>query len=264
MPEKKFYQQDLFKFAFFPQYQSCIDYLATELADPEEWDFTDTHSKKHSILKNYLEHIFRKLRAEDKISFTSDNGYCCFNTGLVTKNLEEIFAFFFKNRKEGEGIPPYVFKSFCKKSDAALLRTFKSALPKIADFFQKPEDLLFNPNCELIPDIDHIIQDNLCRFPIAMQGSGDAEIRRRLEGAIDEARKKVRTNYKVAVPQFYKNRIQLLLPLCLTPNSPNPDLALVVHKIENNTYTARTCLTLKMAYTNARLIVKPQSTWLKP
>lgn len=109
MPEKKFYQQDLFKFAFFPQYQSSIDYLATELADPEEWDFTDTHSKKHSILKNYLEHIFRKLRAEDKISFTSDNGYCCFNTGLVTKNLEEIFAFFFKNRKEGEGIPPVCF-----------------------------------------------------------------------------------------------------------------------------------------------------------
>lgn len=264
MAANKFFQQELFKFSIFPKYQSCIDDLATNLADPEEWDFSDDKRKSHSILKNYLEHIFRKLRAENKICFTANNEYCCFNTGLVTKNLEEIFAFFFKNKNQGEGVPPYVFKCFCKKSDGALLRTFKSSLPKIADFFQKPEDLLFNPNCELIPDIDHIIQDNLSRFPAAMQGSGDAEIRRRLEGAIDEARKKVRTNYKTAVPQFYGNRIQLLLPLCLTPNSPNPDLALVVHKIENNTYTTRTCLTLKMAYNNARLIVKPQSTWLKP
>ncbi len=47
-------------------------------------------------------------------------------------------------------------------------------------------------------------------------------------------------------------------------NSPNPDLALVAHKIDNTTYTARTCLSLKMAYNNARLIVKPQSSWLKP
>ena len=89
-------------------------------------------------------------------------------------------------------------------------------------------------------------------------------MRRKLEGAIEEVKKKVKTNYKVAVPQYYKGRIQLLLPLCLTPNSPNPDLALVVHKIDDITYTARTCLTLKMAYNNARLIVKPQSAWLKP
>lgn len=263
MSENKFIQQELFKFAFIPKYQLAIDSLAN-LADPEDWDFSDAKSKKYAILKSYLEHTFRKVRSEDKIRFTSNNEYCCFNTGLVTKNLEEIFAFFFKNKNQGEDLPPYVLKCFCKKSDATLLRIFKSSLPKIADFFQKPEDLLFNPNCELIPDIDHIIQDNIDRFPVAIQESGQAEIRRRLEGAINEARKKVRTNYKTAVPQYYKNRIQLLLPLCLTPNSPNPDLALVVHKIENDTYTARTCLTLKMAYTNARLIVKPQSTWLKP
>lgn len=71
-------------------------------------------------------------------------------------------------------------------------------------------------------------------------------------------------NYKIAVPQYYDGKIQLLLPLCLTSGSPNPDLALVVHRLNDKTYTARTCLTLKMAYNNARLIVKPQSNWLKP
>ena len=264
MAANKFFQQELFKFSIFPKYQSCIDDLATNLADPEEWDFSDDKRKRHSILKNYLEHIFRNLRAETNICFTANNEYCCSNTGHVTNNLEEQFPFFFRSTNQGAVFQPYFFKCFVTNSDVELMRTFTSFLPTIADFFQKPEDLLFNPNCELIPDIDHIIQDNLSRFPAAMQGSGDAEIRRRLEGAIDEARKKVRTNYKTAVPQFYGNRIQLLLPLCLTPNSPNPELALVVHKIENNPYTARTCLTLKMAYNNARLIVKPQSTWLKP
>ena len=261
----KYQINGLFEFAFIPKYNEAIDFLATKLADPEEWDFSDAIEKKHSILKNYLEHIYRKLSSEGKIAFSSNNAYACFNTGLVTKNLEEIYAFFYKN-SEGcrANSKPYYLKCFAKKSDPQLLKVFKSNLPSIANFFQRPEDLLFNPNCDLIPDIDHIIEDNRLRFPIPMQTCGEAEMRRKLEGAIEEVKKKVKTNYKVAVPQYYTGRIQLLLPLCLTPNSPNPDLALVVHKIDDITYTARTCLTLKMAYNNARLIVKPQSAWLKP
>ena len=144
------------------------------------------------------------------------------------------------------------------------MKTFPSNHPDIADFFQRPEDLIFNPRCKLIPQLDHIIDDNLNRFPSHIKSLDSAEIRRRLDGAIEEVKKRVKTNYKLAVPQFYNNRIQLLLPLNLTPGSPNPDLALAIHKICPDTYTARTCLTLKMAYNNARLIVKPQSAWLKP
>lgn len=47
----------------------------------------------------------------------------------------------------------------------------------------------------------------------------------------------------------------------LTSGSSLPDLALATYR-ERNTYVARTCLTLKMAYSNARLIVQPQSSWL--
>jgi len=145
-----------------------------------------------------------------------------------------------------------------------LLNHFHDHLPEIADFFQKPEELIFNPKYSLVPDIDHIIDDNKERFPLHMRHFDNAEMRRKLEGAIEEVRRKVRTNYEIAVPQYFNGKTQLLLPLCLTPNSPNPDLALAVYKLNDVTYTARTCLTLKMAYNNARLIVKPQSTWLKP
>ncbi|MBS1626147.1 MAG: DUF3825 domain-containing protein [Bacteroidetes bacterium] len=261
----KTFNSELFKFALFPAYDKAIDYLATSLADKEDWDFSDSTNKNHGILKNYLEFTFRKLVQEKKVCFTPDNKYACFNTGLVTENLEDIFAFFeeYKNPKPGF-TTPFCFKAFLKKSDNNILRHFSHCIPDVANFFDKPELLIFNPKCDLIPDLDHIMRDNLSRFPAHLHGAGDAEVRRQLIGSIDEVQKKVRTNYKIAVPQYYDNKIQLLLPLCLTPGSPNPDLALVVHKLNDTTYTARTCLTLKMAYNNARLIVKPQSNWLKP
>lgn len=259
------FASELFKFAVYPSYNNAIKFLAEELASPEEWDYSDTHEKRHTILKNYLEFTFRKLKQEGKIAYSSNNKHACFNTGLVTNNLEDIFAYFeeYKNPRQGSTVP-FCFKAFLKESDNNILRNFSGNIPDIANFFDKPELLIFNPKCRLIPDIDHIIQDNISRFPDHLHGAGDGELRRQLIGAIDEIKKKVRTNYKIAVPQYYDGKIQLLLPLCLTAGSPNPDLALVVHKLNDDTYTARTCLTLKMAYNNARLIVKPQSNWLKP
>jgi hypothetical protein len=255
---------ELFKFAFFPDYNASIAYLAENLADPEYWDFSDATTRNYSILKNYLEFTFRKLQSEKKIVFTGDNKFASFNTGLVTRNLEEIFAFFeiYKNPKPNHSTP-YCFKVFLKKSDNSILSNFGHSIPEVANYFEKPELLILNPKCELIPDIEHIIGDNIARFPVHLQKADGAELRRQLFGAIDEVKKKVRTNYKIAIPQYYDGKIQLLLPLCLTAGSPNPDLALVIHRLNDKTYTARTCLTLKMAYNNARLIVKPQSDWLK-
>lgn len=259
------FNSELFKFAVIPNYNNAVRFLAETLAEREDWDFSDVQTKSYSILKNYLEFTFRKLQQEKKVIFTTDNKFACFNTGLMTDNLEDIFAFFeeYKNPRSGFNTP-YCFKAFLKKSDNNILRNFSSNIPDIANFFEKPELLIFNPKCDLIPDIDHIIKDNIARFPSHLQRADDAELRRQVTGAIDDVKKRVRANYKIAVPQYYDGKIQLLLPLCLTSGSPNPDLALVAHRLNDKTYTARTCLTLKMAYNNARLIVKPQSNWLKP
>jgi len=118
---KKQFISELFKFALFPNYDNAISYLADNLADKEVWDFSDSTKKNNSILKNYLEFTFRKLKQEKKITFTTDNKYACFNTGLVTVNLEDIFAFFeeYKNPKDGYSTP-FCFKAFLKKSDNIL------------------------------------------------------------------------------------------------------------------------------------------------
>lgn len=258
----------LFRFAFFPKYEENIKDLAETLVDAEPWDFSDSNEKKFSILKNYLNYYYQRLKEESKILFTKDNEYCIFNTGLVTRNQEDIFAFFqiFKvNEFSKDNHSQYFFKSFLKHSDPILLEKFGELLPEPANFFEKPELLLINPKYKIIPDIEHIIEDNKNRFPAHLQKSDNAELRRQIKGAIDDVTKKVRTNYKIAIPQYYDGKVQLLLPLCLTSGSPNPDLALVVNKVlGQEIYSAVTCLILKMAYNNARLIVKPQSEWLKP
>lgn len=83
-----------------------------------------------------------------------------------------------------------------------------------------------------------------------------------LTGAIDNAKERVRRNYKAAVPQYYRGRIQLLLPLCLS-NPKVADLALVV-EAHDGFYRAATCLTLDMAYNNARQLARPDRDWLQP
>jgi len=88
------YKNHLFQFAFFPKYEESIEFLATTLADNENWNYSGSRTKKFPILKSYLEFTFRKLSSEKKIAFTSDNSHACFNTGLVTENLEDIYSFF--------------------------------------------------------------------------------------------------------------------------------------------------------------------------
>lgn len=264
---------ELLEFAQFLKFEDNLTHLATRLTLSEVWTYSDPAKEKAEgnnaatfkfpILRNYLEHTFRKVRAEDKIIYTeTDKNHACFNTGLVTPNLEEIFGLFEKN-KFTRPTAPYFFKAFIKKSDVEFLTHFSQIQPQTADYFDKPEMLLFNPKIEIIPDIDHIIQDNKHRFPSSLKTSSDREIRTRLIGAIDDTSKRVKINYKLAIPQYYDNKFQLLLPLYLADGA-KPDLVLVIEKINPTTYSARTCLTIGMAYNNARLIVCPHSEWLQP
>ena len=56
--------------------------------------------------------------------------------------------------------------------------------------------------------------------------------------------------------------MQLLLPLCLLQDG-KADLALVVEKEKDGrAYRGNTVLTLDMAYSNARLLARPDPDWL--
>lgn len=86
----------------------------------------------------------------------------------------------------------------------------------------------------------------------------------RLKAATDLAVKRVRWNYKTAIPCYYPSRrkMSFMLPLGLVRDN-QADIALVVEKNNSGTYQGQTILPLQAAYIDARLICRPDSDWLR-
>ena len=253
--------EDLYAFAFCPEplYARLAD-----LAYPEPW------GDGNRILRNYLLFSFRRAvqltregaptAAPRALPLVFDDDLCLFNTGLYTRRYETIYALFEPNAREGAA-QRWFLKGFFKESDPAL--TSFERLPCRVRFAEDPADLVFDYRLPIRSNIDHILGDerNLSRIPAALMGEDKSLLlRRTFEGAVMEAARRAAANYTLAVPQFYNGRIQLLLPLCLT--SDVPELALTIQR-EDGFYSARTCLTLEMAYNNARLICRPESPWIR-
>lgn len=247
-------------FAFFPpQIRDAMYGSLAGLADKENW------GDNNRILKSYIDHTYRRLERENKISFTRDNGRACFNTGLFTPGYEEIFAVFTRNTVPNH--QPYYFKGFFVKSDKEVMSFFSPDFPRQADYFFDPPKLIFNPKLEIVIDTEHILSDNIGRIPATLQDKSQDVLSRLMNAAIEEAKKRAKMNWRLAVPQYYQNKIQLLLPLYIgltSCNYTNPDAALVIESLKDNIYQGVTILTVEMAYNNARLIAKPNSDWLKP
>lgn len=250
---------ELFDFAFFPNFNESMVALANLAAD-ETWCFANDNDQ-YSILKSYLEHTLRRVKHEKKIKQNQAGTHLVFNTGLFTANFEEIYALFQDHRNPPAANPTQkFFTGFRKGSDIDIVNIFDQ-LPERANYFAKPENLIFDPNKAIAINIDHIVDDNIDRLPAAYRGNRNVMMML-LDGAITKSKKLATLDYKIAIPQCHNNHIQLLLPLFMT-NEETPDAALVLANI-NNSYRASTILTLRMAYNNARLIVKPSSYWLSP
>ncbi len=249
----------LFDLIFFPAMNDKLDELAV-LSEDENWDYQNTLSTYHKpVLYNYLQHTYRRLQDENKLFVADDGQALTFNTGLVTPNQEEIYCYCTTNRNQNAQQDWY-FSNWCRKGESDLTRF--SQLPSMAHYFEDPSALVFDPRKEVRSNVEHIISDNKERFPEPYKSMGEYALQTFLKGALDNAKERVRRNYKTAIPHFYRGRVQLLLPLCL--GNPNKaDLAIVVEDM-GNFYRAATCLTLDMAYNNARQLARPDRDWLMP
>lgn len=256
----------LYDFASLGDVNKLLTNLSA-LAVSENWEYSIVDPLRPlPILKNYVLHTFARIKEENKVVFSGN--YACFNTGLITSNQQEIFMLFKKYPDKEK----WNFVTFCKESDTNMHRF--SPLPERAVYFDDNTELTYDNRLSLRINIDHIIDDaaNFSRFPIDLQQAPKHQIVNTFNGAIEHAKKRLKRNYKTAIPQFYRGKfnpngqLQLLLPLCFTDPS-KADLALAVFKVKNNDnefYSGRTCLTLDMAINNARLIAKPDDEWLKP
>ncbi len=240
----------------------ALDSLAC-LAEDEEWTGLSASRSPLLILNQYLRYTYQRLAMEKKIKVSEDGEYASFNTGLLTRHSEEIFGFFQRNK--AANAQPWFFLRWATESDRDIMRFFPEA-PQLAEYFLSAGDLVYDWRRELKFNFEHILGDNIDRFPQELQDS-PARARSALVSAADLTLKRVRRNYKLIVPQWYPNLGEdgsgFFMPLDLL-HTGTTDLALVVSTVGERTYRAHTVLTLEMAYANARLVARPDSDWLKP
>lgn len=244
----------LFEFAYCGNFNSLIVNLAAMC--PEKWSFGTVDDC--GILKNYIDYTFRRVYEEGKV--ICESSYAIFNTGLFNEYYKPVCAYFVKNKVPGR--QDWYLDGFYTEYQLDMFGVTK--VPERANYFVEASDLVFDTHLDIAPQYDHIFGDkeNIERIPYAVRTS--AMKLQIFNGAIDTAKRMLEANYKTAVPQYFNGIMQLLVPLCLqTPGVP--DLALTcVKNTDKSKYMGRTCLTLEMAYNNARLIAKPESNWLQP
>lgn len=248
------------------KYNQKLEMLA-KMAQPEKWTYKKIQdSDPYRILRNYIQFTYNRLDEENKLISSADNQYRCMNTGLLTIYNQEIIAIFSKNNKAGK--QPWFFNGFFKETDKFFTTNF-SSLPPLADYTNNVRDLIYDNCLELTLRKEHIIDDNFERF-IEAGYSNKELISVLLDSAKGTLEKKLKRNFKLALPFYYHNtetgesKIQLLAPLYF-PGAP-VRLALVLNKIQSEAkeyYEGVTVLPVEWAYMNSRLIVKPDEEWAK-
>lgn len=241
--------------------------LLSRMAQPEKWTYKKIQNQDpYKILRNYIQFTYNRIDEENKFVVSPDGKYRCMNTGLLTVYNEEIIAIFAKNHIQGR--QPWFFYGFFKETDKFFTTNF-STLPLLADYCDNVKDLIYDNTLELKLRKEHIIDDNFARF-IAAGYSNKELINVLLDSAKGTLEKKLKRNFKLALPFYYHNtetgecKIQLLAPLYF-PNAP-VRLALVLNKIQSDAteyYEGVTVLPVEWAYMNSRLIVRPDEEWAK-
>lgn len=248
-------------------YNQKLAYLA-RIAQKEPWSFKSTADEDpYRILRNYFQFTYDRLDEENKIVLSEDQQYACMNTGLLTQYDQEIMALF--SRSQQPDFLPWYLVGFYRDTDKFFKERF-SKVPEMADYFDDIGDVIYDKNLKIELNINHIIDDNLERFQQA--GYDNTElIHALLTAAMEKVKKKLRRNFKLALPFYYHNRetderkIQLLIPLYFP--GANVRLALVLDKIKDTQrdpyYLAITVLPVEWAYMNSRIIVRPDEEWAK-
>lgn len=290
----------IFEYAKVSEWDGRLHVLA-ELAEKERWTYLAVPDRSSlPILDSYIRYTF--LRAHEQGKLVEAGRLSCFNTGLLTPGQEEIFGVFrisdaFKPDQPAGPLNKRWFLTGWLRSGDRQLTEFMQ-LPHLASYWTDPAELIFNPALQVQLNLDHIIRDNLNRFPVelgghldvngvpldlittpdieteAEEGAAESSVsetsadkadiplatRNALEGAMKNSIRLAQRSYRIAVPQYHRGKIQLLLPLYLR-DSGRPDLALTLERY-GAWYRAATVLYPDWAYRHARLLARPNSEWL--
>lgn len=277
---------------YFKDLEDCNAFLE-DLAGKtihEDWNYKKKPSKISApILRSYIQTLFSKLEQEqkagepDKIIRSKDGSHIIFNTNLLDHffNDEYIIAEVKKISDTEEVYINLVRISKDSGSDLIKYGFPRNVAPKPPKFFENVNEVIFHPEYDIeksYQNLDHIIKKRLFRFPEEMRGLSSEYLASKLYNAIDYALAIAQRNYKYIVPIYYPrfDTISFIMPIFLERSHKNcPDFALVLQNIppvldsdgkvvEEGYYVARTILDLEDGYQDARVIAKPDESWLNP
>ena len=259
-------------FAEFTDFEKAINDLAAT-CETESWDYINSTSNiSHPILRSYISHTCERICEQNKLfTETSSQGekYAIFNTGLVNKFQDEIFAYFVKNRNYtdnqpwGIRVPEWWFLEF--NTDQSQYRKYFDEVPEIATYLNEADNgkLVFDTTISIRPNWDHLNKRKHRIYSDDIRNMTEQEFRDAIQDSISMATKRIKRNYKTAIPHYYNGDIQFLVPLCERKDRSKPIAAMVMQKSEK-IYEVTTILTLDQAYNDARLLAKPDREWLNP
>lgn len=267
----------------------------------ENWEWSKSGQQggpsEYPILRNYIEHTYLKLCAEaeegEQNKVIEYGGKVYFNSGLLDRRFNQII--FVADKTEVELDLPVLGKvsrtMLCNltaysHTEREIARNFReSELPQIARYFTHHSQVIFDASLDIHLNEMHIYEDGVSRdrlpkYREEYERLKDnpvekellmARIDRDFKSACDRAKLLAERNYKLAVPQYWREtgKIQFLLPIYLgeREEAEVPQCALALDYDDTGRtpyYRGATILTLDMAYNNARLISKPDVFWLNP
>ncbi len=296
-------KKQLESFAFLGSWSNFLSELAAKAVE-EEWDFSDS-PHRFQILIQYIKYTFSRLVRENKVCVSSDRHFAAFNTGLADNHYDDIYACFLPNDSGDTEWKFAGFCTAASGGLGKQLVDCFNPLPQPASYFKSTEDLYFDHTKQIHTDFEHIIITNINRLPLQflydqffdndeaksiveqIRNTTDkllkkslyeelktlilnnsrlfVRIQNRLKDSIELAKKRVRWNYKTAIPSYFPKRdtMSLMLPLALM-DEITPDVALVVELTRSGSYQGQTILTLSQAYIDARLVCRMTDDWLSP
>lgn len=236
-------------------------------------------SKKHRLEK-YIRALLEKVQYEqEKCNTICGNGYtlsedgqkALINTGLIDIYNNTIYIIDLSNREkvvDNKKLTLYTSKSHLV--GLGFSKDSISKLPRAIKFYEDKSDLIFSADIE---DFDleatmrlhHIIQERRERFPEAYRDISADIICDKIKVAVSKAVKMSEVDYRYIVPMYNikENTIQYLMPLHLDKSlDETPELVVVIGKY-NGFYNIYTILTTDDAYDNARLLCRPDHSWLR-
>lgn len=215
------------------------------------------------ILKNFVDQtIVRQFEMGDEQLFPVGSDSFLVNINLLSKTMLPLFMRITRCFAEP---PQYRFEEFgtfsnlvepelaAKISDDSIHTSIKP--PR---FYDRADELQFDAYLPVDVDEKHICDTNKDRLETATQFTEREQQQRWFSEELSRQRRAARYNYRLAIPQRYDGQVQLLLPLFL-----NNKVVLVatLQRVDTG-YRAATVLTPEMAYSNARLLGRIESSWL--